>query len=174
ALFQAQSGGGSGHDSGHDDDDDAYDCKTENIITFSKGTADTVRADLIALAPDGTELGIITNVKNGEELDVESRIKEFELEKKKKDHGRFEYDVEAPVPLLRVTGTKSGVTDVAYCGIMPYLDVIKPAGETISLSEGSSLDVKAFIPLVNVDTLGIKVDGIDVLAKLGINPVTAF
>ena len=144
------------------------DCQGKNVITFSAGGATAVKADLLALAADGSLLGTIEDVQSGDLAQLGSRNK-AEIDTK-----RNRYKIFAPIPLLRVTGVKDGVEDVAYCGILPYLEVTKPAGETISLSEGKDLAVSAYLPLVNVDTVNIKLDGIDVLSKLGINPVTAF
>lgn len=144
------------------------DCQGKNVITFSAGGATDVKADLIALAADGTLLGTIEDVQNGEVAQLGSR------DNVQIDTKRNRYKIFAPIPLLRVTGKKDGVEDTAYCGILPYLEVTKPSGETISLSEGKDLSVSAYLPLVNVDTVNIKLDGIDVLQKIGINPMTAF
>jgi len=144
------------------------DCNGKNEIVINAGQAETIKADLLALDAAGNLVGIIENVSNGEVAQLASR------NNLQVDTLRNRYKIHAPIPLLRVVGKKGNVEDVAYCGILPYLEVTKPAGETISLSEGKDLEVGAFLPLVNVDTLTIRLDGLDVLAALGIDPATSF
>jgi hypothetical protein len=144
------------------------DCQGKNIITFSGGQATEVHADLLALSPTGDVLGIIEDVENGEEAQLASRV-QLQVDTK-----RNRYKIFAPVPLLRVTGRKGSVEDVAYCGILPYLEINEPKGVTVSLSESSDQHVQAYLPLVNVDTLNIQLDGINVLSGIGINPATQF
>jgi hypothetical protein len=144
------------------------DCNGKNIITFDGGQATDVKADLLALSPEGDVLGIIENVQNGEEAQLASRVN------LKVDTLAHRYKIHAPVPLLRVVGRKGSVEDVAYCGILPYMELTEPKGVTISLSESDKQEVRAYLPLVNVNTLSVKLDGIDVLAAIGINPGASF
>jgi len=74
-------------------------------------------------------------------------------------------DVFTPVPLLRLDSS-SPSQEVAYCSIMPYLEVTQPTGPVVSLSEGNSLDVTALLPLTSTETLQIKVDGVEILETL--------
>jgi hypothetical protein len=144
------------------------DCNGKNIITFDGGQATDVKADLLALSPDGDVLGIIENVQNGEEAQLASRVN------LKVDTLAHRYKIHAPVPLLRVVGRKGSVEDVAYCGILPYMELTEPKGVTISLSESDKQEVRAYLPLVDVNTLSVKLDGIDVLPAIGINPGASF
>jgi hypothetical protein len=144
------------------------DCNGKHEIQIDAGQAQTIKADLLALDPAGNLLGIIENVQNGEFAQLASR-NNLQVDTK-----RNRYKIHAPIPLLRVVGKKGSVEDVAYCSILPYLEVTRPDGETISLSEGKDLEVGAFLPLVDVDTLKIRLNGIDVLSALGIDPATAF
>ena len=144
------------------------DCNGKNIITFDGGQATEVHADLLALSPDGNVLGIIEDVQDGEEAQLASRLP-LQVDTKKN-----RYKIHAPVPLLRVTGRKGSVEDVAYCGILPYLEINRPKGVTVSLSESSNQEVQAYLPLVDVNTLRVDLDGINVLQGIGINPATAF
>ena len=152
------------------------DCTGKHIITFG-ADADGVnlRADLLALGMDGSLLGIIEDVGDGEEAHLASRIDphDFRVDTVSNRKGD-KHSVFAPMPVLRVTGTKGTVEDVAYCSIMPWLEVTAPDGQTIALSESSTLDVEGFLPLVDVDTLGMALNGIDILGELGIDPETDF
>ena len=154
------------------------DCNAWHAIEFDGGQATDVKADLLALGLDGSIVGIIENVQTTDLAHLASRTnpEDFRVDSKVEGLpvGGSRHTIFAPLPLLRVTGRKGSVEDVAYCSILPYLEITEPKGVTVSLSESSDQEVKAFLPLVNVDTLGIKLDGIDVLAAIGINPATAF
>ena len=52
---------------------------------------------------------------------------------------------------------------------MPWLEVTAPDGQTISLNESSTLDVAGFLPLVDVDTVGLSINGIDIVSELGLD-----
>jgi Putative metal-binding motif len=152
------------------------DCEGWQYVKFD-ATADgvTLKADLLALATDGSIAGIIENVKFNDQAHLASRLdpSAFRVATLLNPKGN-KHTVYAPMPILRVTGTKGSNTDVAYCGILPYLDVTQPNNVSISLSETSKLTVSGFLPLVDVHTLSIQLDGVDILAKAGINPATAF
>lgn len=151
------------------------DCTGKHIIEFDGGQATDVKADLLALDEDGNLLDIIEYVQAGEEAHLASRkdSSDWQITTKINKHGA-RHTVYAPMPLLRVTGTKNGIEDVAYCGILPYLEVTEPDGLTISLSEGSDLDVGALLPLVDVDTLEVHLNGVDILAAVGIDRAADF
>ncbi|HUD71951.1 MAG TPA: putative metal-binding motif-containing protein, partial [Dongiaceae bacterium] len=144
------------------------DCGSKNFIKFGS-TAGTVKAELMAFNTDGSLLAVLSNIHNGDEAHLLSRLSptDWRWVTQLKGKGVFSHTVFAPMPLLRVTATGAGGNeDVAWCGIMPLLDVTDPDGVTLSLNEGSDVDVKAKIPLVNVDTLNIKMDGIDLLGDI--------
>jgi hypothetical protein len=149
------------------------DCTGWHVIQFDGGSSEEVQADLLALDTDGTLLATIENVQAGDLAHLASRQDPFKVDSKTNKQGT-RHTMFAPMPILRVTGKKPGVEDVAYCSILPYLEVTKPDGVTISLSDAKEVDVDAFVPLVNVDSLSIKLDGVDIVAALGIDPATAF
>jgi hypothetical protein len=154
------------------------DCGAWHFVTFAGGQATSVKADLLALDSAGNQIGIIENVQNGDWAHLLSRKSPDDFRVDSKVPGQpkngSRHSVFAPIPLLRVTGTKGSVEDVAYCGILPYLEVTNPNGMTISLSEGNEVSVQAFLPLVDVDTLAIRLDGQELLSALGINAATQF
>lgn len=152
------------------------DCTGKHTIVFDGGQSTEVQADLLALAADGSLLGIIEDVQAGDAAHLKSRLKpsDYVLSSKTNSQGT-RHTVSAPMPILRVTGKgANGVEDVAYCSIMPYLAVTEPKGETISLSQGDKLSVGAYLPLVDIDTLGILFNGFDLIDELGIDPTTDF
>lgn len=144
------------------------DCGSKSIIRFGSA-AGTVSAQLLAYDVDGNLIRVMENIKNGDELHMLSRIPvdNWKFVTQLKPKGGASHTMFAPMPFLRVTATGAGGNeDVAWCSIMPNLDVTDPDGLTLSLSEGSDLEVKANIPLVDVDTLTISMDGIDLLGGL--------
>ncbi len=152
------------------------DCTGKHTVTFGADALGvTLKADLLALGADGALLGIIEDVGLGEEAHLASRIGpgNFRVDSKTNKHGT-RHTVYAPMPILRVTGTSGTAEDVAYCSIMPWLEVTAPDGQTISLNESSTLDVVGYLPLVDVDTLGLAINGIDILNQIGIDPETQF
>jgi hypothetical protein len=151
------------------------DCTGKHIITFDGGDALELQADLLALGEDGSLLGIIEDVQMGDAAHLASRLDPLDYELSTKSNIRGDrHTVFAPIPILRVTGSKNGLEDVAYCGILPYLEVLEPKGETISLSQGDMLSVGAYLPLVDVDTLQLLLNGVDILFEVGIDPAVAF
>jgi hypothetical protein len=151
------------------------DCHGKHTITFDGGQATEVQADLLALSPEGELMGILEDVQFGEEAHLASRLDPEDFQVKEFQNGPPRYKVFAPVPLLRVTGTgPNGVEDVAYCGILPYLDVTAPSGETISLSQGDTIAVGGYLPLVDVNTLGVSLNAYDLFGEAGIDPETDF
>jgi hypothetical protein len=152
------------------------DCTGKHTITFGAvAEGVTLKADLLAIDVDGTLIDFIENVGNGEEAHLASRIDpdDWRVDSKTNKKGT-RHTVFAPMPILRVTGTSGDVEDVAYCSIMPWLEVTAPDNQTISLNESSTLDVAGFLPLVDIDTLGIMLNGIDILDAISIDPSDDF
>jgi putative metal-binding protein len=154
------------------------DCNGWHEIHFSGGQATDVQADLIAMAADGSEMAVIQDVKTTDIAHLASRIDpaDFHVDSKVEGLpvGGMRHTIFAPLPMMRVTGRKGTNVDVAYCSMIPYLEVLEPKDVTISLSESDNQEVKAYLPLVNVDTLTITLDGVNILAAAGINPATSF
>jgi hypothetical protein len=153
------------------------DCTGKHKIEFGAGPGVTVVADLLALDAEGQVMQSVTGVKNGEEAHLASRLlpEDYKFKVKNLKGGKRSYEVFSPLPQLRVTATKGGVTETAYCSNVPFLDVTNPQGtQEISLSEGDTVLVEAAIPLVDVDTLFVKVDGVDIFAAIGIDPAPGF
>ncbi len=150
------------------------DCTGKHTVTFGADAQGVIlKADLLALGADGSLLGIIEDVGLGDEAHLASRTSHLRVDSKTNKHGT-RHTVFAPMPILRVTGTSGAVEDVAYCSIMPWLEVTAPDGQTISLNESSTLDVVGNLPLVDVDTLALSINGIDILTELGFDPYTDF
>ena len=153
------------------------DCTGKHYIEFGADDGVTLKADLLALDVDGTLLGIIEDVGVGETAHLASRLDpaDWHLSSKTNKKGT-RHTVYYPMPLLKVTGTRGSLEDVAYCSILPYHEVTSPDGQTISLSETNTLEVSGFLPLMDVDTLSISLNGINILASIGggIDPATAF
>jgi hypothetical protein len=76
--------------------------------------------------------------------------------------------------MLRVTRTDGSNTAVAYCSNIPFLDVVKPSGNVVAQTENNVTKVVAAIPQVDPHSLFVKVDGVDILAALMIDPATQF
>lgn len=152
------------------------DCTGWHVLTFGASTPGvTLKADLLALGLDGTLKDAIENVQNGQSAHLASRVEDFDYRVTSQVRpGSTRHTVFAPMPLLRVTGTKGGIEDVAYCGILPYLEVTAPDNVTLSLSESSMLAVGGHLPLVDVNTLAVLLNGVDLLSEAGIDPATAF
>ncbi|MCW4052179.1 MAG: hypothetical protein NWE78_03080, partial [Candidatus Bathyarchaeota archaeon] len=68
------------------------------------------------------------------------------------------------IPLLRVTVKNPTPSQgSAFCSNIPFLDVVRPSGSVVTLDDGDTTDVTVVIPLVNVETLRIMIDGVDLL-----------
>jgi hypothetical protein len=127
-----------------------------------------VTAEMLALDTNGNLLGSLP-VQNGDLVHLASRMDAYKLDM----NGKY-IDVFAPVPLLRVTANTGQRVGYAYCSPIPYLDVIKPSGDVVSSTEGSVVEVVVAIPRVDPKTLSVKVDCVDILAPLGIDPANDF
>jgi len=73
-------------------------------------------------------------------------------------------------PVLEVTADDGLNRGRAYCSVLPYLDVVEPDNSVVSLSEGDETPVTVAIPNMDPASLQIKVDGVDVVAALGLDP----
>jgi len=146
------------------------DCEGRFTIQFSSNAPkpEMVTAEMLALDANGSLLGSLP-VKNGKLVHLASRIDAYKLD----TNGKY-LDVFAPVPLLKVTANTGQRVEYAYCSPIPYLDVIKPSGDVVSSTEGSVVEVLVAIPRVDPTTLSVKVDCVDILSALGIDPASDF
>ena len=149
------------------------DCNGKHTIVYSTyGTSPSakVTAELLALDEDGTVIGKL-NVLNGDTAQIASRIKrtDAKLSSKKKEH-----QIQAPIPLLRVTVEDQGEKATAYCSNVPFLQVVEPKGQIVSESDGNKTNVVAAIPLIDGPSLDLKIDGVHIFdsAHLNLNPAT--
>jgi len=146
-------------------------CEGKFTVQFSSNAEpEMVTAEMLALDVDGSLLGSMP-VQNGNLVHLASRI---DPEDYKLDMNGQYLDVFAPVPLLRVTANTGQKVEYAYCSPLPYLDVIQPSGNVVSASDGNVIKVLVAIPRVDPKTLAVKVDGVDILDALGVNPVNDF
>ena len=135
-------------------------------------------AEIMGLNADGSPIPLSPStlpVQNGDELHLNSRL---DPEDWKVDaEGRF-IDVFAPVPLVRVTVDTGQNRVEAFCSHIPWLNVDQPSGEdqVVTASEGDLVRVVVPIPRVDPATIGIVVDGVDILdaAHLNVDPTTDF
>ena len=126
-----------------------------------------VTGELLAVDQTGAILGSIP-VENGDEAHLLSGLDKVQLRSHKGRH-----EVKAPIPMLRVT-VNDGVRQVrAYCSNLPFLDIVEPAGGLGTVvTQGAATSVTVALPLVDPASLTVTLDGVDVLAALGINPAT--
>ena len=123
------------------------DCTGTHIIQFSPNTED-VGADLLSHGSDGGLLGFVEDVAVGDFAHLASRTDpgDFRLATRSRKNKPDVHTVFSPVPLMSVTAGSGPNAGMAFCSILPYLEVLEPDGQVISLSEGDSLDVKVAIP----------------------------
>ena len=81
-------------------------------------------------------------------------------------------EVVAPLAVLRVRADNGYARVTAYASPMPHVNVWHPDDSTVILNEGDRVLVDIAIPEIDPATLGLKLDGVDVFAALGINPAT--
>jgi len=147
------------------------DCQGKfKIQLTAPGDPANLTAELLALDEDGSLIGSLP-VQNGDIAHLASRLNP--LDWKLKATGAFVHDF-APVPLLVATYDDGQVVKQAFCAPIPYLDVLKPSGEVVSASEGDVTEVVVAIPQVDPATLLIKVDGVEIVAALGLDPAADF
>jgi hypothetical protein len=154
------------------------DCTGKHTVQYAVtgGSAQrVVQAEFLALSPEGDILQALPNIKVGETAHLASRLspRDFKMITRTNKKERW-HEVFAPVPLLHVTARDGDAVAEAYCSNIPYLDVIKPDGTVVSASSGDVTEVTTAIPLVDPKTLSVKIDCVNVLAALGLNPATAF
>ena len=140
--------------------------------------AQFLTAEVMGLNPDGSLIDLSPStlpVQDGDELHLNSRLdpEDWKVDAK----GRF-IDVFAPVPLVRVTADTGQNRVEAFCSHIPWLNVDKPAGadQVVSGTEADLVEVLVPIPRVDPATLGIVVDGVDILddTHLDVDPAIAF
>jgi hypothetical protein len=153
------------------------DCNGKHRIVFSTSGAGpdaVVTAELLALDLDGSVLQILP-VQDGDTAHLASRVgaADFKAVSRKNTRGTV-HEVFAPIPLLRITVQDGKNKAQAFCSNIPYLDVLEPADTVVTEGAGDSTHVLAALPLVNPATLFVKVDGVDVVNALGLDPATAF
>jgi|GEM_PF-1962613 len=151
------------------------DCNSWHVIEFGATGSDdaVVSAELIGLDLAGKQIAAIP-VAYGDVTHMASRIdpEDFKLVTGTVKGGQTLHELFAPVPLLKVTAKDGYKTSHAYCSLVPYLDVKEPNGAVVSASEGDVTKVEVALPQVDPATLGLRVDGADVFAALGIDPAT--
>jgi len=85
-----------------------------------------------------------------------------------------EHEVPWGVNRRRLVTVNDGVRQVrAYCSNLPFLDIVEPSGGLGTVvTQGEATSVTVALPLVDPASLTVTLDGVDVLAALGINPAT--
>lgn len=141
------------------------------ILIFSnadlKKNPDALKAELLAMDKDGKILASLP-VKNWDLARLASR-------KDKEDwvvqSTGSEHKVFAPRPVLRVQYNDGNKKAEAYCSNIPFLELLEPEGKVVTEADGDTTRLYAAIPLVDTRKVKILVDGVDLLAGLGItNP----
>ena len=153
------------------------DCTGWHDIQFgatNAGANASVVAELMALDSDGNLIESRV-VGDGDDVHMASRIdpSDYKFTTQVLPKGT-RHQVFAPIPIMRVTVQDGLNTAQAFCSNIPYLDVVEPSGGVVSEFEGDVTRVVVALPNVNLKTLGIKVDGVDIVAGLGLTPATAF
>lgn len=154
------------------------DCSGWHRIEYSVSGATpdaTIRAELLALDADGELLQAIP-VEQGDLARLASRLDpdDWKIDTRGSRRRRSVHTIFAPAPVLRVTVRDRGSESRAYCSNIPFLDVIQPSAEVVSASPGAITEVTAAIPQIDPTTLTVNVDGVDVLAALGLDPTIDF
>jgi len=154
------------------------DCEGWHTIKFSTagaGPGAKVTAELLGLTTEGEVIGSIPGVKVNEQVHMNSRLNPVDWKFKTSIRkGKREHEIYAPVPMLRVTVNDGANKAVAYCSNIPFLQVTEPNGGVVSASEANLVDVRTAIPRDALSTLFVKVDGVDILDALNIDPATDF
>jgi len=124
----------------------------------------TITAELVAFDSLGNLLGSIP-VHSGDLARLTSNTTDGTLAMSSKKNL---HTMVAPVPMLRVTADDGVDKVTAYCSPVPQSRVFEPDGAVVSASESGVTHVLAAIPLVDPANLLLTVDGVDILAGLGI------
>ena len=151
------------------------DCTGKHIIrVFHNGGADAVvTTELLALDTEGALIQSIS-AKNGQEVHMASRLSAENFKMHTITTKNFtKHEVFAPVPMLRVTVQDSTGKAQAFCSNIPFLMVVEP-NNTVLSSDLAELPVLVMLPRVNVKTLTVMLDGVDLVTGLGLDPATAF
>jgi hypothetical protein len=153
------------------------DCGGWHIINYDVlhgGPDAVVKAELLAIGLDGMVIES-REVSAGDQAHLASKIGPANYKFTTTTNARgTKHQLFAPVPMLRVTAADGPNTAVAYCSNVPYLDVIRPTGDVVSASESTVTPVFVAIPRVDPASLTVKVDGVDIVAGLGLDPASDF
>jgi hypothetical protein len=150
---------------------------TVSYDTSGHGPDAVVTAEILSLNTDGSIIAS-TPVQNGDEVQLRSTTKEETWRAITKNDNKGKrpdrHQIFAPLMLLRVSVVDGSNSATAYCSPLPYLQVVQPSGNVVSESQGDLTKVSVAIPLVDPTSLFVKVDGVDILSELGIDPATDF
>lgn len=147
------------------------DCEGKfKVEVTTSGDPSHLSAELVTLDVDGNWLGSLV-VEDGDIAHLASRVDPTDY--KLQHQGAFAHAF-APIPMLIATYEDGKVLKQAYCTTIPYLDVLQPSGTVVSASEGDVTEVVVALPQVDPKTIAVKVDGIDLLSALGLDPASAF
>ena len=153
------------------------DCDSTHVIGFSDASGREgvqVRAELLALTPEGTVL-LSKVVQNGELAHLVSQIdvdKASLTTESLPGSGRIRHHVFAPMPLLKVTATDGIQESVAYCSSIPYVELDQPRGQVLSLNKSVNADeddvvrVVSGIPRTDPTTVRAIVNNVDIFTQL--------
>lgn len=153
------------------------DCDSTHVIGFSDASGREgvqVRAELLALTPEGTTL-LSKVVQNGELAHLVSQIdvdKASLTTESLPGSGRIRHHVFAPMPLLKVTATDGIQESVAYCSSIPYVELDQPRGQVLSLNKSVQSDeddvvrVVSGIPRTDPTTVRAIVNNVDIFTQL--------
>ena len=139
--------------------------RIEYELTGDSGGA-TIQARMLALDSSGNIIGTLP-VSDGDIAQIKSRVAPADYRLMPIKGG---IQIDAPIPLLSVTATEGDETVQAYCSNIPYMQLYKPTGQVAN--SGDTIEVLMAATGLNTDTLEILVDGVDLLAELGIDPVS--
>lgn len=152
------------------------DCTGWHTIEFEHdgGPDAVVTAEVLGLQTDGSLIDSIP-VSNGDEIHLASRIDQEDWKMMSKDQGKkgMRHQVFMPVPMLRVTVQNATSRATAYCSNIPFVKVVQPNNAVLS-SDGAVLPVEVMIPRTDVRRMTILLDGVDLVAGLGLDPATDF
>jgi hypothetical protein len=82
--------------------------------------------------------------------------------------------VNGPLPTLVVEAQNTLGKATAFASPNPFIDIIQPSQTVVSLSEGDQLNVEVAINGVDLATLQLWIDGVEVISALGLDPGTDF
>lgn len=141
------------------------------IEVSGAGPGATVTAELLGLDPDGGVLEALP-VRSGEMAHLVSRsqvVAGSRATRRGKEHTMF-----APVPLLRARVQDGLISREAFCSPIPYLQIIRPTDSIVTGSLDGVTEVLAALPLADPATLSVRVDGVDIIDSLGLDPDVDF